>query len=74
MKNEETMFNNPNPNVRLLNDLLAKMSDDPNEERAARLGHLIAQYFGCNIEGFLTCMEIALSRSIANLTRTLAYE
>jgi hypothetical protein len=61
MKMEETMSNNSNSNVGLLNDLLAKMSDDPNESVESRFGRLIDQYFEGETQRFLTCMERPLA-------------
>ena len=63
MKTEETLSNNSNPNVGLLNDLLAKMSDDPNESVESRFGRLLALYFKNDIKGFISCMEVAFTES-----------
>ena len=61
MKMEEAMTNNSDPNVALLNDLLAKFSDDPNESVESRFGRLIDLFFKGDTQRFLTCMEIPLA-------------
>ena len=60
MKMEEATANNVDTNIALLNDLLAKMSGDPNESVESRFGRLIDHYFEGDTQRFLTCMELPL--------------
>ena len=57
MNMEEAMLDHSDPNVVLLNAVLAKFSDDPNESVESRFGWLIVQYFKGDTQRFLTTMK-----------------
>jgi len=74
MKMEEAMSNNVDTNVALLNDLLAKMSDDPNECVESRFGQLIALHFKNDIGGLISCMDVAFTQSWREVADQKIYE
>lgn len=67
MKKEQFMSDNAeNPNVALLEVVLDKFSDDPNESAESALGRLIAEYFTGQYPGNTPrldkCLDIALKQ------------